>query len=133
MSGPAPFVGSGWLWRLEARLARLTGRDRWPAIEARTYSKQVPVNLRTYDGFTTFLAFGWTVKGEPYATILRASFIQPEALLHELGTTILQYKPSRPGRIYYAPQRMLARAFLAAVLVGFLVSGVVITVFVGTR
>ena len=133
MSGPAPFVGSGWLWRLEARLARLTGRDRWPAIEARTFSKHIPPNLRTYDGFTTFLPFVWTVGNMPYATTLRASFVQPEAMLHERSATILQYHPTHPGRIYYAPQRMLARVFMAALLMPSMVGIVVLILLLIVR
>ena len=133
MSNPSPFVGSGWLWRLEVRLARLTRRDRWPAIEARTYSHHIPADLRSYDAFTTFLAFAWTVKDEPYATTLRASFVQPEAMLQQHGTTILQYNPTHPGRAYYAPQRMLARVFCATLSVLLLVGGVALTVILAVR
>ena len=126
MNSPELYIGEGFLWRLEARLAHLIGRDGWPAIEARTTSRHVPANLRTYDAFTSFLPFVWTVNGEPYATTLRASFIRPESLLQEQSATILQYNPARPSRVYYAAQMMLARLFLALLTVSLMVAAVVV-------
>ncbi len=128
MNSPKPYVGEGFLWRVEARLAHLTGRDRWPAIEVSTTSRHVPADLHSYDAFITFLPFGWTFKGKPYATMLRACYIKPEAMLHEHNTTILQYNPVHPGRVYYAPQQMLARAVVGTLTVLLAVAGVVVAI-----
>ncbi len=130
---PVPFVGSGFLWRLEARLARLLGCDRWPAIEARTYSNHVPADLRSYDAFTSFLAFTWTVKGTPYAKVFRASRVYPRDRMAESHTTILQYNPRHPGRVYYAPQEMLARTVLAAVSILLISGGIAAGVLLSIR
>lgn len=130
---PAPYVGSGFVWRLEERLAHLLGRDRWPAIVAQTSSQHVPADLASYDAFLSLLPFSWTVEREPYATILRASMVRPRQQMTETHTTVLQYHPRHPGRVYYAPQMLLARLLLAIGAVAVLSAGVVLTLFLSVR
>ncbi len=110
---PALFAPGGFFDQLEKQLARLLGRDRWPVVEAHTGSAHVPADLRSYDAFITFLPFSWTVRGKPYATTLRASVVRPKAMLAATHSTLLQYDPGKPSRMYYAPQQLLARGLCA--------------------